>query len=178
MLKEKHVSSARWAVCAALVATLFAVSPAAASDEIDDSLVGHVREVNDRFRDVSIAVAEGYKPMPCVSGADGGAMGVHYVNAKLLAADTIEIGHPQAVMYEPKPDGRMVLVAVEYITSKGPASLEGQLFNFTGAPNRYGLPAFYALHVWAWKPNPKGAFADMNPNVTCEHAIGTSMDRD
>jgi hypothetical protein len=26
------------------------------------------------------------------------------------------------------------------------------------------------LHVWAWKTNPRGAFADMNPNVTCEHA--------
>jgi hypothetical protein len=26
------------------------------------------------------------------------------------------------------------------------------------------------LHVWAWKSNPRGAFADMNPNVTCEYA--------
>ena len=43
-------------------------------------------------------------------------------------------------MYEPKPDGKMALIAVEYITLKGPASLEGHLFNFTGAPNRYGLP--------------------------------------
>jgi hypothetical protein len=76
------------------------------------------------------------------------------------------------------PDGRLTLVAVEYITSKGPASLEGQLFNFTGAPNRYGLDPFYQLHIWAWKQNPRGAFADMNPNVTCEHATGHSMDRD
>ncbi|MBU5860982.1 hypothetical protein, partial [Vibrio cholerae] len=51
-------------------------------------------------------------------------------------------------------------VAVEYITFKGPASLDGQLFNFNGAPNRYGLDPFYELHVWAWKPNPRGAFAD------------------
>jgi hypothetical protein len=73
-------------------------------------------------------------------------------------------------MYEPQADGKMELVAVEYITSKGPASLEGQLFNFNGAPNRYGLGPFYELHVWAWKPNPHGAFADMNPAVSCEHA--------
>lgn len=39
-------------------------------------------------------------------------------------------------------------VAVEYITSKGPASLDGQLFNFNSAPNRYGLGEFYELHVW------------------------------
>src|SRR6185312_6265566 len=35
----------------------------------------------------------------------------------------------------------------EYITTKGPASLGGQLFSFSGAPNRYGLPPFYELHV-------------------------------
>jgi hypothetical protein len=119
---------------------------------------------------VSVAVAEGYAAIPCASGVDGGAMGVHYVSEKLLKADTVDIAHPQAVMYEPGADGKMTLIAVEYITSKGPAQLQGQLFNFTGAPNRYGLGPFYELHVWAWKGNPRGAFADMNPNVTCEHA--------
>ncbi|HTP83743.1 MAG TPA: hypothetical protein VMQ11_12415 [Alphaproteobacteria bacterium] len=135
-------------------------------------LVDHVRAANDRFKDVTVAVAEGYMPIPCASGVDGGAMGIHYVNAALIR-DTVDIAHPQAVMYEPTAEGKMVLVAVEYITTKGPASLDGQLFNFTGAPNRYGLPAFYELHVWAWKTNPRGAFADMNPAVTCEHAWDT-----
>ena len=134
------------------------------------TLVDKVRAANDRFKDVSVAVAEGYAAIPCASGIDGGAMGVHYVSEKLLKADAIDIAHPQAVMYEPGPDGKMALIAVEYITSKGPAQLQGQLFNFMGAPNRYGLGPFYELHVWAWKSNPRGAFADMNPNVTCEHA--------
>ena len=128
------------------------------------SVIEHVRLVNDRFRDVSVAVAEGYAAMPC------GVMGIHYVNDKLLRTGAIEIAHPQAVVYEPTPDGKMMLIAVEYITSKGPASLEGRSFNLTGAPNRYGSDPFYGLHVWAWKANPRGAFADMNPNVTCEHA--------
>lgn len=64
-------------------------------------------------------------------------MGVHYVNASLIG-DSVDIERPQAMMYEPKTDGKMELIAVEYIASKGPASLEGQLFNFTSAPNRYG----------------------------------------
>jgi len=148
------------------------------SGNLPETLVERVRVANDRFKNVSIAVTEGYKPIPCASGSDGGAMGIHYVHPKLLGSGTVDIAHPQAVMYEPMPDGRMTLIAVEYITSKGPASLEGQLFNFIGAPNRYGLDPFYELHVWAWKSNPRGAFADMNPNVTCEHASGTSMDRD
>ena len=140
-----------------------------AAEEGGNPLAEHVRAANDRFRDVAVAVSEGYAPIPCASGIEGGAMGVHYVNANLIG-DGVDLKHPQAVMYEPKADGKMELVAVEYITSKGPASLEGQLFNFNGAPNRYGLGPFYELHVWAWKANPHGAFADMNPAVSCEHA--------
>ena len=97
-------------------------------------------------------------------------MGIHYVNGQYLKDDKIDIARPEAVMYEPTADGRLKLVAVEYITSKGPASLDGQLFNFNSAPNRYGLGPFYELHVWAWKANPHGTFADMNPKVSCEHA--------
>ncbi len=83
---------------------------------------------------------------------------------------SIDIAKPEAVMYEPMPDGTMKLVAVEYIGFKGPAALEGQLFNFNSAPNRYGLDPFYELHVWAWKANPTGHFADNNPDVTCNAA--------
>ena len=133
-------------------------------------LVEHVRAANERFHDVKAAIAEGYAPIPCTSGVDGGAMGVHYVNPAYLKDETIDIKRPQAVMYEPTADGKMALIAVEYIAFKGPASLEGQLFSFTGAPTRYGLDPFYELHVWAWKANPRGAFADMNPQVSCEHA--------
>jgi hypothetical protein len=49
-----------------------------------------------------------------------------------------------------------------------PPSLTGQVFQYVGAPNRYRSPAFYELHVWAWKQNPNGMFADWNPKVSCE----------
>jgi hypothetical protein len=160
------MSVASWTAGVAFLS--LAAGTASAADR--QTLAERVRATNDRFSDVAVAVSEGYAPIPCASGVDGGAMGVHYVNAKLLEADVIDIKKPQAVMYEPKPNGEMTLIAVEYITSKGPAALEGQLFNFNGAPNRYGLGPFYELHVWAWKKNPRGTFADMNPDVTCEHA--------
>ena len=139
-------------------------------------LADNVRSANDRFRDVAAAVAEGYAPIPCASGVAGGAMGIHYVNPAYVGDEVIDIAKPEAVMYEPSADGKMTLIAVEYITTKGPAELQGHLFNFSGAPNRYGLPAFYELHVWAWKPNPDGTFADMNPDVSCEAAMPAGHD--
>jgi hypothetical protein len=80
----------------------------------------------------------------------------------------------------------MKLVAVEYVVladgwdsrhkapdgSVTPPMLMGQLFNYVSAPNRYELPAFYELHVWAWKSNPDGVFADWNPRVSCEEFVG------
>jgi hypothetical protein len=138
-------------------------------------LAEKVRAANSRFLDVKAAIAEGYAPIPCASGITGGAMGIHYVNGQYLKDDKIDIARPEAVMYEPMADGTLKLVAVEYITSKGPASLDGQLFNFNSAPNRYGLGEFYELHVWAWKGNPTGTFADMNPKVSCENATASSQ---
>ena len=41
-------------------------------------------------------------------------------------------------------------------------------FDFTDAPNRYGLPPFYSLHAWIWKDNPAGAFEMWNPSVHCD----------
>lgn len=149
---------------------LSAIEAASAQATSSNWLVEHVRSANDRFKDVNVAVAEGYTPIPCASGVQGGAMGVHYVNGAYLKDNITDIAKPEAVMYEPMPDGKMALVAVEYIAFKGPAALGGQLFNFNSAPNRYGLDPFYELHVWAWKPNSTGAFADMNPDVSCAAA--------
>ena len=77
-------------------------------------------------------------------------------------------------MYEWR-GGRFRLLGVEYVvladawhaTHAAPPVLGGQLFSYTGSPNRYGIPPFYALHVWAWRTNPLGAFADWNPSVSC-----------
>ena len=51
----------------------------------------------------------------------------------------------------------------------------GHLFHFAPGPNRYGPTPFYELHVWAWKNNPSGTFADWNPNVSCAAWGGGSM---
>ena len=102
-------------------------------------------------------------------------MGVHFSKFPLFD-DVIDVDQPEVLVYEPR-NGRLHLVAAEYVT---PAeaweathddfdlpNLMGHLFHFAPGPNRYGPPAIYELHVWAWKDNPKGVFADWNPTVSC-----------
>jgi hypothetical protein len=60
-------------------------------------------------------------------------------------------------------EGRVALVYGEADIGK---RLMGQLFHSNTSPNRYGIPAFYALHVWAWRDNPHGVFVDWNPRVS------------
>ena len=34
---------------------------------------------------------------------------------------------------------------------------------YNSSPNLYGLPAFYEVHVWAWRDNPNGTSVDWPP---------------
>jgi hypothetical protein len=53
--------------------------------------------------------------------------------------------------------------------NSAPPVLDGQGFQFVAAPNRFHLPDFFELHVWAWRDNPQGSFVDWNNDVSCEH---------
>ena len=139
------------------------------------NLIQIVRENTRQYADVNVATADGYAPfLGCVTGPDQGAMGLHYVNGDLLNG-TLDPKRPQALIYEPT-GGKMRLVGVEFIVfqaawdsaHKGvPPVLEGQTLQFVDSPNRFGIPAFYELHVWAWRDNPLGAYVDWNLKVTC-----------
>jgi hypothetical protein len=102
-------------------------------------------------------------------------MGVHYANGALVEAGAIGASAPQALVYEPAADGTLRLVALEYVvlqstwdeTHDAPPALFGQEFMLTPEGNRFGLPAYYALHAWIWEPNPSGMFAMWNPWVSC-----------
>jgi hypothetical protein len=140
-------------------------------------LIKVVREVTERFRDVRVAEAEGYAlAFGCVSGGDYGAMGLHYVNFPLVLDGVLDPRRPEIVIYEPLPNGRLRLVGADFLVlasdwhSKNPAppELMGQLLHLFESPNRFGLPDFYTLHVWAWKENPTGTFSNWHANVSCD----------
>lgn len=144
-------------------------------------LVNKVRTATAKFKDINAALAAGFaQATPCVSGPDFGAMGVHFVLGSRINAGTLNGSEPEALIYEPLPNGSFRLVGVEFIIlqsiwqmqipkgSTAAPELEGHLMNFVEFPNRSGLPAFYELHVWAWEHNPVGSFADWNTQVSCD----------
>ena len=146
--------------------------------DVGSPLVAAVRSATAPFRDVANATNEGYGPaLGCVSGPDEGAMGVHYIKPGLLMDAELDPSRPEALIYEYK-DNMARLVGAEFIVvaavwhqthePNDPPVLAGQLLQFVDSPNRFGLPAHYEIHVWAWRDNPKGVFVDWNPKVACE----------
>jgi hypothetical protein len=146
------------------------------------ALLRSVREATERFKDVKVAENAGYHlEFGCVSGDDFGAMGLHYVNDTLVGNGIVDVNQPQIVLYEAQPGGNLKLTGADYLVIASawdekhpgtPPQLMGQIFHYFESPNRFGLPAFYTLHVWAWKENPKGAFVNWHPNVSCQSFVG------
>jgi hypothetical protein len=140
-----------------------------------------VRASTAAFHEVRAAQAKGYAILAdtagttCIDEPGIGGMGVHYVNGDLVGDPAINARQPEAVVYRPATNGRLQLAAAEYVVIKSawdanhaaPPSLFGHEFMLTDAPNRFGLPAFYSLHVWAWDHNPAGTFEMWNPDVVC-----------
>ena len=141
-------------------------------------LVKAVRESTAKFKDVHAAAPDYVLTFGCVTGPDAGAMGLHYVNFDVLKSGTLDPAHPTILIYEPQADGTQKLVGADFLIfasqwdaahpQGGAPQLMGQLFQYFEAPNRFGLPPFYTLHVWAWKENPNGAFVNWHPHVSCK----------
>ena len=144
---------------------------------VSGALLDTVRESTARFKDVAVAESEGYSLLfGCVTGDEVGAMGLHYVNLGLVGDGELDPTRPEIVIYEPKGNGRVSLIGADYLVfaqdwhakhAETP-QIMGQLMHLFPSPNRFGLPAFYTLHVWAWKENPTGTFVNWHRNVSCD----------
>jgi hypothetical protein len=156
-----------------------------------NELVKIVRQVTAKYYQQPVRVAEddGYQLLfGCVSDEDSGAMGLHYVkldrympspgvfDAEVIAEE------PEILLYEPTPWGPRITGADYLIdaatwnkTHAHAPELNGQIFHFFDAPNRFGLPAFYTLHVWAWKDSPTGTFVNWHKEVRCDAHNGPNQ---
>jgi hypothetical protein len=148
------------------------IVPSGLGDAVDRD-VTKVRTATAKFKTTEAAEAAGYvRVTDCVEHQPAGAMGYHFQNNALLDT-TLDLDHPEVLVYERRPDGGFKLNGVEFLvpisawTATEPPRVMGQALKRAD-----GLGIWY-LHVWTWEPSPSGLFADWNPRVKCGDA--TSM---
>ena len=150
----------------------------------DEKQLADLRRVTERFKSLDEAKEAGYATQitPCWAHHSAGAMGYHYGNTNLFDA-TAALLQPEVVIYEPERNGRMKLVGLEYIVPLAAwEAAQHDLNDPTDVPQLLGqkftrhsfLPIF-KLHIWLWRNNPSGTYADWNPKVSCRFADSTEV---
>lgn len=132
-----------------------------------------LRGTTARYHNVKAAIEAGYVPAEhCLEVPELGGMGIHYVNPILASDGVIDPMRPEILLYEPTKHG-LRLVGVEYFMASALAETTPYVFGkpFDGPMPGHepGMPEHYDLHVWIWKNNPSGLFAQFNPKVHCGH---------
>ncbi len=138
------------------------------------NMMANLRAATAKYHRIEVAEDAGYGLRSrCVSHPTLGAMGYHYVNSDIVDG-VFDPTQPEALLYEMDKQGKLNLVAVEFIVVKEPWDFENEMKPYFGiqefdtafAP--IPLPFNnYQLHVWIWKNNPSGIFTKFNPNVKC-----------
>ena len=140
-----------------LVAAGSKVASASSGPGRGEPTLAEVRQATERFRDVNVALAEGYirDPFDLCETAEmmgrppsDGAMGVHYFRPDLLGITAppsprvngvgmhTDFRTPSILIYEPQADGSLELVAVENLVFAAAWRAAGhtQLPTFHGVP--------------------------------------------
>ncbi len=174
----------------------------------DEPTLDEVRQATERFRDVAVAVAEGYvrDPMNLCDTADmmgrpaaQGAMGIHFFRPDLLGITAppsprvngtgthTDFRKPSILIYEPQTDGSLRLVAVENLVFAAawraaghtePPSFHGVTWDsmiddpMTTVDEAHMFEPHFDRHVWIYRENPTGVFAQFNPAVSCANHRG------
>jgi hypothetical protein len=190
-------------VALALVAFLSGQDAQPAREMAVEPTLEQVRAATERFRDVRVALAEGYIRDPAnlcetaeMTGrpASLGAMGIHYFRPDMLGITAppsprvngdgthTDFNKPAILIYEPQADGSLQLVAVENLVFKkawlalgntAPPSFHGiawdEMADDTSTPvdEAHNFEPHFDRHVWLYRDNPAGMFAQFNPKVSC-----------
>ena len=123
-----------------------------------------------------------------------GAMGIHFFRPDLLgisgppnprvtgSGTHTDFRKPGILIYEPQADGSLKLVAVENLVFRlawaeagntKPPSFHGVPYDMmqddprTKVDEAHMFEPHYDRHVWLFRDNPNGVFAQYNPKVSC-----------
>lgn len=137
-----------------------------------------LRQASASFHNPEKAMEAGWNvrfPANCLTHSELGTMGLHLLNPGLVDG-TIEVSRPELLVYHPRPNGKLQLVAVEYVVPAEPdengdptaprpdpvfGDTEFTLFRVEGV-------TVWQHHVWVWRDNPNGLFSDWNPKISCD----------
>ena len=153
------------------------IAPGAGAHDAERELgLAELRRATARYHHPARAVADGFVPShECVSDPELGGMGLHYAHFGRLADPAIRSTEPEVLIYEPRPNGTLRLVAVEWVSIDRDQDLatDDDRPSVLGVPfdgpmvHGSGTPVHYDLHAWLWKHNPAGVFSAWNSNVRC-----------
>lgn len=124
-----------------------------------------------------------------------GAMGIHFFRPDMLGISGppnprvdgngthTDFNKPAILIYEPQADGSLQLVAVENLVfqkswhaagHQKPPSFHDVTYDTmqddpaTKIDEAHMFEPHYDRHVWLYRENPNGMFAQFNPNVSCK----------
>jgi hypothetical protein len=131
-----------------------------------EGVITTLQQVTARYHDLEVAKKDEFVLLhPCENRPGEGPVGIVYVNFARLMDGIIDPHSPDALIYEPGKNGRPNLVGVEFaiphLPGQEPPKFLGATFQ---DEEEFGV---YALHVWVWRNNPNGLFAETNPRVSC-----------
>ena len=132
-----------------------------------------------------------------------GAMGIHYFRPDMLGISAppnprvdgngthTDFRKPSILIYEPQADGSLKLVAVENLVfakawheagNTRPPSFQGVEYDSmkddpaTAIDEAHMFEAHYDRHVWLYRDNPSGMFAQFNPKVSCAKHVAAKAE--
>ena len=147
-------------------ATAAEMSVSTSKDIVD--AIATLRSATGRYHNIELAKKDGFVLLhECENRPGEGPVGAVYVNIERLLDGKIDPTSPDALIYEPQPDGGLQLVGAEFAvpyalwTQTEPPKFLGATFQHE---DEFGV---FALHAWVWRQNPEGLFAETNPNVSC-----------
>lgn len=145
------------------------VQPAKAPPAAEmNRVIAKLRRATDRYHNLNVAMADGFVHLhDCEVRPGEGPVGIVYVHPGRLSDAVIDPALPEGLIYEPGENGRLRLVGAELVIpfALWPLPEPPRFLGATFQPEEeFGV---HGLHVWIWRHNPNGLFAESNPNVRC-----------
>ncbi len=130
--------------------------------------LAQLRDATARYKDLDAALDDGFVLLhECEVRPGEGAVGILYVHMDRFLDGELDPKSPDGLLYAPGPGGPE-LIGVE-------VALPAAMWSEAEPPEFLGNPLqleeefdAWGLHIWLWRDNPDGMYAQAHPGVSCE----------